>query len=140
MLHYVTHKIPGMVTALVDVYEHVSETDGKRYKCFQIVMERFEGSDLLSAIMSRAHLTERDAQIIFRRIVDIVYSLHKLGIAHRDLKPENIMYKDNGSGKVPDIILADFGHAKRDDPRSPLVSYRGGSGRRFNPVRGGPAF
>lgn len=44
--------------------------------------------------------------LIFYKIVNAVYALHKANVVHRDIKPENILINDRG-----DLELTDFGYA-----------------------------
>jgi len=73
-----------------------------------IVMEYGNGEELLSVVRRNRHLSEKEAQINIRKIIEIVSDIHGAGWVHRDLKLENTLtHKD--SVLVNKII--DFGFA-----------------------------
>ena len=53
-------------------------------------------------------LSENDARILFKQMVEAINYLHKNKIAHRDLKPENFLFlrKDSVNLKLIDFGLA----------------------------------
>lgn len=55
-------------------------------------------------------MSEKEARVIFRQMVEAVNYLHLLKIAHRDLKPENFLFLTKDSSNVK---LIDFGLALR---------------------------
>ena len=72
-----------------------------------IVMEfRPEGS-LYDRICEKGHLSEHDACLLIRKLLEVLMYLHDRGLVHRDIKPDNILMhsKDNDY----DIQLTDFG-------------------------------
>lgn len=52
-------------------------------------------------------LTEKQAILIFKQLINAYKSLHENNIVHRDIKTDNIFFKD---GKLK---LADFGFSKK---------------------------
>ena len=58
----------------------------------ELIMELMEGGELYDWIVEKGKLTEIDAKVIFKQVVEGVAHLHSLGIVHRDLKPSNLMY------------------------------------------------
>lgn len=61
--------------SLRSVYE-----DGK---CLLVVTELLRGGELLEYITERKHLTENEAQAIFRHVLQAVNYLHEHGVVHR---------------------------------------------------------
>lgn len=57
-------------------------------------------------LQKRKHLSEKEALIIFRQLLEAFKELNKNNIMHRDLKPDNIFFS---GGKVK---LGDFGFCK----------------------------
>lgn len=57
-------------------------------------------------MQKKTTLTEAEALVIFRQLLDAFKELNKNNIMHRDLKPDNIFFTD---GKVK---LGDFGFCK----------------------------
>jgi len=52
-------------------------------------------------------LTEKQAILIFRQLINAYKSLYENNIVHRDIKTDNIFFKDDR------LKLADFGFSKR---------------------------
>ena len=76
-------------------------------KLIYLIMEYCAKGDLLNYISHHGQLTENQARIIFREILQAVDYLHRIPLAHRDLKLENILLDENMKVK-----LADFGFIK----------------------------
>lgn len=70
-----------------------------------LVMERGEGTDLLSLITQGPHIVAANWLTIFRQICYGVQYLHSHGLAHRDLKPENILVDETFNCKLCDYGL-----------------------------------
>jgi serine/threonine protein kinase len=86
------------VIRLVDFYE--------RPDSFIVVMERPDNAkDLFDFITEMGALSEDEARGIFRQIVDIIMSLHAVGVVHRDIKDENVLIDTESRS----IRLIDFG-------------------------------
>lgn len=76
-----------------------------------LVMELCAGGELFDRIIAKGHYTERAAASLLRTIVQIVHTLHSMGVIHRDLKPENflLLNKDeNAPLKATDFGLSVF--------------------------------
>jgi len=73
---------------------------------FYLVFPKMEGGPLLSHIMKRGRLTERETSLIVRDIANGLHFLHSKGMSHRDLKPENILV-ERADSLIP-IKLCDF--------------------------------
>ena len=71
---------------IIKLYE-LMETPDKIY----MVMEYCNGGELFDYIVSKQHLTERQACRFFQEIINCLEYLHSLNIAHRDIKPENLL-------------------------------------------------
>eukprot|EP00325_Prymnesiales_sp_UTEX-LB-985_P031840 CAMPEP_0174732348 /NCGR_PEP_ID=MMETSP1094-20130205/59247_1 /TAXON_ID=156173 /ORGANISM="Chrysochromulina brevifilum, Strain UTEX LB 985" /LENGTH=660 /DNA_ID=CAMNT_0015934853 /DNA_START=28 /DNA_END=2010 /DNA_ORIENTATION=- len=65
-------------------------------------------------------LTEDEARVFFRQVVDAVVYLHEEGICHRDIKMENVVLDANGVAR-----LVDFGAAREGGANSFLMSMQG---------------
>ncbi|CAG0884702.1 unnamed protein product [Cyprideis torosa] len=70
-------------------------------------MRLAEEGDLLDWIIKHGVLTENEARIWFRQILNALTYLHGRGFAHRDLKCENILIT-----KHLNLKLADFGFCR----------------------------
>ena len=65
------------------------------------------GGELFDYIVSKQHLTERQACRFFQEIINSLEYLHSLNIVHRDIKPENLLL-DKINSKIT-LKLIDFG-------------------------------
>ncbi|RUO96815.1 kinase-like domain-containing protein [Jimgerdemannia flammicorona] len=70
------------------------------------LLVRRSSCDLFECIEQHSKLSEEQARIIFRQIVECVHFLDAKGICHRDIKDENIVIDSNYKVK-----LIDFGSA-----------------------------
>ena len=87
---------------IVKLYE-VMETPQKIY----LVMEYCDGGELFDYIVSKQHLSEKQACVFFQEIIDALTYLHSQNIVHRDVKPENILLESFGKSMTCKLI--DFG-------------------------------
>ena len=87
---------------IIKLYE-LMETPNKIY----LVMEYCNGGELFDYIVSKQHLSERQACRFFQEIINSIEYLHSLNIVHRDLKPENLLL-DKINNKIT-LKLIDFG-------------------------------
>ena len=83
--------------------------DSKKY---YIITEMLDGGELFEFITNQGTISETDAAILMKQILQGVNYLHSQYIVHRDLKPENIMLisKPN-SVKKYSLKIIDFGTA-----------------------------
>lgn len=85
----------------------------KLYYSFQdeeflyLVTEYLPGGDMMTLLMRRDTLTERETQFYIAETVLALESIHKRGYIHRDIKPDNLLLDKFGHMK-----LADFGLCK----------------------------
>ena len=87
---------------IIKLYE-VMETPQKIY----LVMEYCDGGELFDYIVSKQHLSEKQACSFFQEIIDALTYLHSQNIVHRDVKPENILLESFGKSLTCKLI--DFG-------------------------------
>jgi carbon catabolite-derepressing protein kinase len=77
-----------------------------------MVFPYFPGRDLYRYMRThknpKGHLSEHEAWIITRQLIQALKSCHSRGILHRDIKPENLMLDDDLN-----MVLSDFGLAIR---------------------------
>ena len=76
-----------------------------------VVMELLKGGELLEAVISMGHYSERDAAIIMKQLFTGLVGVHAQNITHRDLKLENLILAEEGD--VTSLRIADFGLAKK---------------------------
>ncbi|XP_051114704.1 calcium-dependent protein kinase 26-like [Andrographis paniculata] len=79
-----------------------------------LLMELCAGGELFHWIEKRGRLSEQEAHIIFKQLMEVIMYCHDKGIVHRDLKPENILLVSKAS--ISPIKLADFGLATHVEP------------------------
>jgi len=80
-------------------------------KCYHLVLEYCEGSDLVKLVEKHKGLSEGLAKkFIFQAMLAINY-LHTVGIVHRDVKLDNFLL-NKADESVADIKLIDFGFAR----------------------------
>lgn len=75
-----------------------------------IFQELITGGDLLSFLDTKDHLTEAQAAVIVRQLLEAVDYLHRMQVVHRDIKPENILMTSWRDGAR--IVLTDFGQSR----------------------------
>ena len=72
-----------------------------------LVMELCAGGELFDRIIEKGHYTERAAASLMRTIVQIIHTLHSMGVIHRDLKPENFLLLNKDENSI--LKATDFG-------------------------------
>lgn len=92
------------IPELINVYRTFREK-GTIYSVSQYI-EGYTLQDYLD--MKGGDLSQEKRLALFRRIVDIIGTLHERGIVHLNLAPENIYMDDDGK-----LTIIDFGAAKR---------------------------
>lgn len=92
---------------------------------YYIVTELATGGELFDRICEMGKFTEKDAVSTIRQILDPIIYLHDRDIVHRDLKPENLLYRTEA--KDSELVLADFGIAKKLDSPNQKLTTRAGS-------------
>lgn len=72
------------------------------------VMQYIEGSEILDEIAQMGKYDEKDAQKIYKQLLEGIAYLHAKGVAHRDIKPSNILIT-----KEMKVYITDFNVAKK---------------------------
>lgn len=83
-----------------------------------IVLERLEGPSLARAIRDRKYLSERQALVIMKDVLNALKYMHRKRIAHLDISPMNVMFRKkwaSSSGSPPQACVIDFGLTTRFD-------------------------
>ena len=80
-----------------------------------MIFELFEGGTLRDYLEDRGPLSERQASILTKSILEGLKYLHIRNIMHRDIKPENILFRSSKIFDKDQIVLADFGLATPND-------------------------
>ena len=83
-----------------------------------LVMEFAPGGDLMTLLVEKEKLTEKEARFYISELVLAIESLHNLKCIHRDIKPDNILIDKYGH-----IKLSDFGLSKIADDISNVDLY-----------------
>ncbi|XP_053317820.1 death-associated protein kinase 3 [Spea bombifrons] len=110
---------PNIIT-LHDVFENRTDV--------VLILELVSGGELFDFLAQKESLTEEEATMFLKQILDGVHYLHHKSIAHFDLKPENIMLLDQTSPN-PRIKLIDFG-----------IAHKIQAGNEFKNIFGTPEF
>eukprot|EP01017_Pseudomicrothorax_dubius_P048837 TRINITY_DN8978_c0_g1_i3.p1 TRINITY_DN8978_c0_g1~~TRINITY_DN8978_c0_g1_i3.p1 ORF type:complete len:357 (+),score=48.53 TRINITY_DN8978_c0_g1_i3:64-1134(+) len=88
-------------------FRYMRETSTKIF----IVMDWLKGGNLKSYLQQRAkrrdQLSDVEASLIMKNLLEAVTHLHSKNIIHRDLKPENILFAKEGD--LTSVKLIDFG-------------------------------
>ena len=89
------------IVRLYEIYEN---------KCaILLVTELCDGVELFDEISKRRQLTELEAAIVTKQILQAIAYCHKRNVAHRDLKPENILIDTRKKDSKGNLKLIDFG-------------------------------
>merc|ERR1712062_613921 len=80
---------------------------------FYIVNELCTGGELFERIRENKKFSEEKATEILTDIISAIGFCHSKNIVHRDLKPENIMYRINMETGEDELVIIDFGDAKK---------------------------
>eukprot|EP00049_Salpingoeca_infusionum_P005596 m.94157 g.94157 ORF g.94157 m.94157 type:complete len:341 (+) comp13016_c0_seq2:641-1663(+) len=97
-------KHPGVLR----LYESVYEADMS-----YLVTDLLSGGELFDQILDRGSYTERDAAAVLFQVLDAISYLHRHNIVHRDLKPENLLCAAPPGDEAPQIVISDFGLARK---------------------------
>eukprot|EP00794_Sanderia_malayensis_P012034 gene12034-13276_t len=91
---------------LVDVYDIENR--------IILIMEFISGGELFERIVEEDCLTEAEAAVYMKQILEGLQHMHSKNIIHLDLKPENIVCIEPKSTRIK---LIDFGLARQLDPK-----------------------
>lgn len=98
-------KHPGIPKVDSDGYFCISDQILHQY-C--LVMEKIEGQNLEQWLQQHEPLSQTQALIWLRQLLEILEKVHQNQLFHRDIKPSNIMLRDNGQ-----LALIDFGTVRQ---------------------------
>jgi tRNA A-37 threonylcarbamoyl transferase component Bud32 len=134
-VHQAIHRLTGLKVAVKTIEKSYFKDERSRRKVFQevftmkrvnhpnvvrllevfesskhlmIVLEYAGGGDLLQFVKSRGKLSEPEAKLIFKQVIDAVKACHVRNIIHRDVKLDNILLNADFNC----IKLCDFGVSK----------------------------
>jgi eukaryotic-like serine/threonine-protein kinase len=93
---------------------HGQTAEGQAY----LAMEWLDGVELGSTL-SEGTMSLDDSLSVLRGAARAVAVVHEKGIVHRDIKPSNLFLR---GGSPSDVVLLDFGVARRDDVSAALTS------------------
>ncbi|NET54960.1 MAG: protein kinase [Symploca sp. SIO2E6] len=79
---------------------------GQDNKLYGLVMEKIEGDNLEKLVVEQGPISQGEALVWLRQIVETLHLLHAHNFLHRDIKPANLIRQPNGK-----IALIDFGVA-----------------------------
>jgi serine/threonine protein kinase len=86
----------------------------KKIPIYCLMMEKINAIDLMSHLENN-NLNKLNRFKIMKRLVEIIYNLHKIGIVHRDIKCENILIDLPNTNSIESKInmtLIDFAYSK----------------------------
>lgn len=92
---------------LVNLYQCYDNNDLFMDSPKIFILDLMEGGELFDEIVRQKQLTEKDAKLTAKQILDGVKWMHSRRILHRDLKPENLLLQYKHSLKS--VKIADFG-------------------------------
>eukprot|EP00345_Euplotes_harpa_P018466 CAMPEP_0168334428 /NCGR_PEP_ID=MMETSP0213-20121227/10263_1 /TAXON_ID=151035 /ORGANISM="Euplotes harpa, Strain FSP1.4" /LENGTH=248 /DNA_ID=CAMNT_0008339073 /DNA_START=49 /DNA_END=792 /DNA_ORIENTATION=- len=104
---------------IIQVYDLIEDkTKSESY----LIMEYFEGSNLDEYVSENGAMSEADARLIIKQLLNSLQYLHELGIAHRDIKPENILINQQKEIKVIDFNISKSKKADIEDGERKFTS------------------
>lgn len=113
---YKFSQIPGIVEML-----NYDEIKIKSKYLPIIIMKKYE-----QELKYKNDISFEEYKTIIRKIMKVLYNIHKEGIIHRDIKPQNILISNNN------LVLSDFGIAYYDESIFELTGHTKNSDRLAN--------
>lgn len=98
-------KHPGIPKVDSDGYFCLANQIPQQY-C--LVMEKIEGQNLEQWLQQHEPLSQTQALIWLRQLLEVLEKVHQNQLFHRDIKPSNIMLKNDGQ-----LALIDFGTVRQ---------------------------
>jgi len=86
-----------------------------------LVEELCTGGELFERLIQLGHVSEKDAAVIIKQVIEGIAYLHSKGIVHRDIKPENLLMMSSNPKsmqynmvKITDFGLSSLKHEEND--------------------------
>ncbi len=95
----------------------VSETKGNRrnHDLHCLVMEHIEGQSL-DQVLQEGIISTVQAIDWLRQLAQLLLTIHRQNIIHRDIKPANLIVREKAGFPYGELVLIDFGTARRSTP------------------------
>lgn len=95
-----------------------------------MVMEYIDGKTLQDYLKEKGgKLSEAEALLIMKPVLEALKKVHASGIIHRDISPDNLMLTFDAGGTVTSVKLIDFGASRipvQNDPKSMTIILKHG--------------